>query len=56
LLVAHELEGRPIEEAVLRGQLAARWACAQRASSADLVTREQLEALVAEASGALQTV
>ena len=30
-LVAHELEGRPLEEAVLRGQLAARWTCAQRA-------------------------
>jgi len=55
-LVAHELEGRPIEEAVLRGQLAARWTCAQRASSAGQVTREQLEELVAEASGALQTV
>ena len=53
-LVAHELEGRPVEEAVQRGQLAARWTCAQRASSSDLVTREQLEELVAEASGALQ--
>jgi sugar/nucleoside kinase (ribokinase family) len=55
-LVAHELEGRPIEDAVLRGQLAARWTCAQRASSANLITREQLEALVVEASGALQAV
>ncbi len=53
-LVAHELEGRPVEEAVQRGQLAARWTCAQRASSSDLVTREQLEELVVEASGALQ--
>ncbi len=55
-LVAHELEGRPIEDAVLRGQLAARWTCAQRASSANLITRERLEALVVEASGALQAV
>ena len=55
-LVAHELEGRPVEEAVQRGQLAARWTCAQRASSSDLVTREQLEDLVAEATGALQPV
>ena len=55
-LVAHELEGRPIEDAVLRGQLAARWTCAQRASSSSLITREQLEALVLEAGAALQTV
>jgi acarbose 7IV-phosphotransferase len=53
-LVAHELEGRPVEDAVLRGQLAARWTCAQRASSSNLITREQLEALVIEATGALQ--
>jgi acarbose 7IV-phosphotransferase len=54
-LVAHELEGRSVEEAVLRGQLAARWTCAQRASTGNLVTRERLEELVREASGALQS-
>lgn len=53
-LVAHELEGRSVEESVLRGQLAARWTCAQRASSSTLITRDQLEVLVVEASGALQ--
>ena len=55
-LVAHELEARSVEESVQRGQLAARWTCAQRASSSTLITREQLEELVAEANGALQPV
>ena len=53
-LIAHELEGRPMEESVQRGQLAARWTCAQRASSSNLITSERLEDLVAQASGALQ--
>lgn len=34
------LDGLPIEEAVRRGQIAARWTCAQRASSDHLITRE----------------
>ena len=55
-LAAHVLEGRPVEEAVQRGQLAARWTCAQRASSSNLVTSGQLEELVIEADGALQPV
>ena len=54
-LVAHELEGRPVEEAVLRGQLAARWTCAQRATSA-LPSRPSSSTGSPEASEALQSV
>jgi sugar/nucleoside kinase (ribokinase family) len=45
-LTAHQLEGRPVEESVLRGQLAARWTCAQAADSGSPITAEQLEDLV----------
>ena len=55
-LVAHELQGLTLEESVQRAQLTARWSCAQRASSSNLITPDQLEALVAQASGALQSV
>jgi acarbose 7IV-phosphotransferase len=37
-LTAYVLNGRPVEEAVQYGQLAARWNCAQRASSGNLAT------------------
>lgn len=42
-LTSHVLEGRSLEEAILRGQIAARHTCAQRASSSALITREELE-------------
>jgi acarbose 7IV-phosphotransferase len=44
-LDAWALQGLPPEEAVRRGQLAARFACGIRASSAGLVTRAELERL-----------
>ena len=47
-LVAHELRGLSLEESVLHAQLAARWSCAQRASSSTLITDDQLEAMVAQ--------
>jgi sugar/nucleoside kinase (ribokinase family) len=46
-LAAHVLQGRPVAEAVLRGQLGARWTCTQRASSSALITPEQLDELLA---------
>lgn len=46
-LTAHVLEGRPLEESILRGQLVARHTCTQRASTAGLMTRAQLERAVA---------
>lgn len=36
-------QGLSLERAVRRGQLAARWCCAQRGTSATLITREELE-------------
>jgi sugar/nucleoside kinase (ribokinase family) len=45
-LTAHQLEGRPVDESVLRGQLAARWTCAQAADSGNPITAEQLEELM----------
>lgn len=44
-LASHILQGLPLEQAVLRGQLAARHACAQRASSSNQITGRQLEQL-----------
>jgi len=41
-LVSHVLEGRSMEEAALRGQIAARVACAQRAPKR-MITAEELE-------------
>ena len=55
-LVAHELEGRSIEESVLRGQLSARWTCAQRATSALAITADRLDGFAQEALEALQSV
>ncbi len=42
-LASHVLEGRSLEESILRGQIAARHACALRGTSSGLVTRERLE-------------
>lgn len=42
-LASHVLEGRSLEESVLRGQITARWTCAQKASTGSLITREELE-------------
>lgn len=44
-LDAWALQGLPPEEAVRRGQIAARYTCAIRASSAALITRAELERL-----------
>ncbi len=43
-LSSYVLEGQPLEDSVWRGQIAARHKCAQRASSATLITRAALEA------------
>ena len=45
MLSALVLDGRSIDEAVHRGQLAARWCCAHRDSRA-LISRQELDALV----------
>lgn len=42
-LSSHVLDGHPLRDAVLRGQITARHTCAQRASSSTLITREQLD-------------
>ncbi len=44
-LDAWALQGLPPEEAVRRGQLAARFTCGIRSSSSDLITRDELERL-----------
>jgi sugar/nucleoside kinase (ribokinase family) len=43
-LSSHVLEGRPLDEAIHRGQVAARWCCAALGSRR-LITRGQLDAL-----------
>lgn len=43
-LDGYVLEGRDAQSALRRGQIAARWACAQKASSSGLITRERLDA------------
>ena len=48
-LDARVFQGRSVEDAIAYGQLAARWTCAQRASSAAPATRERLAALESEA-------
>lgn len=48
-LTAHVLEGRPLETAVRRGQLAARHACTLRGTSDGLITAQELEALARKA-------
>lgn len=45
-LVAHVLEGRSLEESIRWGQLAARWACTERAKWRRLITRPALDALL----------
>jgi hypothetical protein len=50
------LEGRTVEEAVLRAQLTARWTCAQQATSAGSITPAQLEDLVAKSESDLLSV
>jgi len=44
-LSSHVLQGLPLEASILRGQLAARHACAQRATSARQITKAQLDRL-----------
>jgi len=44
-LASYVLEGRSLEESILRGQIAARYTCTQKATSSALITAEQLEAL-----------
>ncbi|MCW5882538.1 MAG: carbohydrate kinase family protein [Anaerolineae bacterium] len=43
-LTGYVLEGRDAPSALRRGQIAARWTCAQKASSSGLITRERLDA------------
>jgi sugar/nucleoside kinase (ribokinase family) len=43
-LTSHLLEGRPLAESIRRGQLAARHTCTLRATSAGLITAQELEA------------
>ena len=45
MLSALVLEGRSLDEAVHRGQLAARWCCSVRGSDR-LITRDQFDTLV----------
>lgn len=45
-LDAYVLQGASIADAVRRGQLGARWTCAQRASSSDLITPARLAHLI----------
>lgn len=44
-LSSYVLDRRPLEESVHRGQVAARWICAHRSSSAPLITATQLHQL-----------
>ena len=46
-LAAHVFDGRPVDDSVARGQLAARWCCTRRADSGSLITRAELDALAA---------
>lgn len=41
-LISRVLEGRSLEESILRGQIGARYCCTQKASSDHLITRAQL--------------
>lgn len=51
-LVGHVLDGMPVEDALLRGQIAARHTCALKATSRGLITRAQLDARFAALRGA----
>ena len=46
-LTSYVLEGYSLQDSVLRGQIAARHTCTQRASSSSLITAEQMEAYFA---------
>ncbi len=48
-LTAYVLEGRPLDEAVRRGQLAARWCCTLRGTSRGLITAPELDRLAGSA-------
>jgi sugar/nucleoside kinase (ribokinase family) len=43
-LTSYVLEGTSLQDSILRGQIAARHTCTQRASSSSLITAEQMEA------------
>lgn len=43
-LASYVLEGRSLEESIRRGQIVARYTCAQRSSSSSLISSEALEA------------
>ena len=45
-LASYVLEGRPLEEAIERGQVVARYTCAQRAPKAQLISSAKLEEYV----------
>jgi sugar/nucleoside kinase (ribokinase family) len=42
-LASHVIDGRPLEESLLRGQIAARWCCTQRGSDTVLISRTDLD-------------
>jgi acarbose 7IV-phosphotransferase len=50
-LTSYVLEGRSLAESVLRGQVAARFTCAQRAPKAHMITAEELDRYARAASG-----
>ena len=45
-LSSHVLDRRDLRDSIRRGQIAARFTCAQKASSASLITPEQMERYV----------
>jgi sugar/nucleoside kinase (ribokinase family) len=55
-LTAHVLQGHPVAASVLRGQLAARWACAQRASSSSPISPARLDDLLARVAAGPEPV
>ena len=52
LLAAHYLDGYSLDDAVLRGQIVARYTCTQKASTAHLIRPAQLDASFAQLRGA----
>lgn len=51
-LVGHVLQGLPVEDALLRGQIAARHTCTLKGTSRGLITRAELDARFASLRGA----
>jgi sugar/nucleoside kinase (ribokinase family) len=49
-LTSYVLDGRPLDEAAHRGQVAARWVCGQRSSSFPLITAAELDRLSSAAA------